>query len=301
MRLLELFDDEHIYSGLIRSRYLNGQMYMSDRSFFQTHALPYHWLRSQTPLCSNIELVVERFAQEDHAQFRLRLHHTPLAPWLLSYPSDKSPESIKQSGNRNNIEENPFNVDRRWKFCAQCVEQQQKQYGIAYWKSSHQLPGVRICETHKTELQSHDDLRYLNFTLPHHWLKTSKSLLCKDEWQYQWQPFIFNLSRAITLSPAIVPKLQQEIFDYLEIGQPIKRRDKAQFDLLFNQMRQDIGEACLAGLFTAYARELKRSPNILWITLAPFSQSKGLRHPLYWLSILFWLRKQLPSLKEIAC
>lgn len=301
MRLAELYTGEHLYSGLIRSRYLSGQMFVSERRFFELNQIPFHWLRSQTPLCSNLKSLIDIFKLEPEESYNLRLHHSPLAPWLLSYADSQNPMYVELSGLRNNLEENPFNIDRRWKLCPDCVAENRAEYGVSYWHSKHQLLGARTCHIHHTALHSHDELRYLNFTLPHHWIAKSVPLLSEALWQQQWQPFIFKVSAAIESNPIIVNQLKRDIYEFLAISIPIKQSHKALFNGLFLQMREELGDDCLAGLFTAYARKIPRLPNILWVTLSPFSQNRGLRHPLYWLSILFWLRDKLPTMKRLMC
>lgn len=64
-------------------------------------------------------------------------------------------------------------------------------------------------------------------------------------------------------------------------------------------MKNDLGPECLSGLFNAYARDYPRKPNILWLSLSEFGQGGSIRHPLYWLSILFWLKNDLPALKAL--
>lgn len=301
MVLPNLFLDEHIYSGLVRFRYLSGQMFLSDKRFFELNSLPNHWLRSQVPLCSNVKSIVDKITSDKERRFQLRLQHTPLAPWLLSYPGNAEPADIELSGLRNNLEENPFNIDRRWKLCPKCVTENRKQYGVAFWHSMHQLPGALICHLHSIPLHSHDELRYLHFYLPHHWLNNSEPLLLETNWQHHWQTFIFKLTKAIQRDLCVVNQLKGEISEHLNIGRDIKHTHRPVFNELFSQMKEEEGEEFLAGLFTAYARQIQKPPNILWVTLTPFSRHAGLRHPLYWLSILFWLREKLPTMRAILC
>lgn len=301
MRLPDLFHDEHIYSALVRARYLSGQMFVTDKRFFELNALPYHWLRSQTPLCANVKPLVHRFKADTDERFRLRLQHTPLAPWLLSYPENKHPSEIEESGLRNNLEENPFSIDRRWKFCAECVAENKAKHGVSYWHMPHQLFGARACHRHDVPLYSNDELRYLKFTLPHHCLSKSQPLTIEQNWQAPWQIFIYSITEAIKRDITIVSKLKSEIVQQLNISPDIKSTHRPYFNELFQQMRQDIGEDCMSGLFSAYTRGIKSPPNILWITLTPFSRITGLRHPIYWLSILFWLREKLPTMRALLC
>jgi len=296
MQFPTLMPDEHIYSGFVRARFINAEMHISERSFFALHDLPFHWIRSQTPLCSNLNAIIELMASTPEKQFSLRLEHTPFAPWLLSLPDGMNAFDLTSSGHRNNLEENPYTVDRRWKLCPQCAKEERKRLGFAYWHVSHQLLGVIICPVHRTVLLSHDDLRYLNFTLPYHWLEKAEPLSC-DAWQTEWQVFICTLSARIQAEPCFAQTLVSEVKKHLKLTRGIKRSDKAYFDTLATEMHSELGEACLKGLFTDYATDKKRKVNIPWVTLSGYSQAKGIRHPLYWLAILFWLRHRLQVLR----
>lgn len=298
---ISLLPDEHVYSGIVRGRYLSGQMHISNQRFFQINAIPYHLFRSQAPLCSNLHKIISLFGTSKQQRFNVRLAHTPLAPWLFSYEEGRSFEEVECSGNRNNLEENPFNTDRRWKFCPLCSVEQRKHFGVTYWQSPHQLPGARVCHIHLTELHSHDYLRYLDFSLPGHWDEQSSHLPIERAWQAEWQSFIYLISSSVSKNPSLIYQIKAEVYAYLGVTQAIKRSDKPKFDQFMSQMQVELGEECLSGLFRAYAKNGERKPNILWVTLSTFSSSKGIRPPLYWLSILFWLRCELPTLRRLGC
>ena len=296
MRFPKLMPDEHIYSALVRARFVNAEMHISERSFFAMHSLPFHWIRSQTPLCSNLNTVIDLMASSPDVQFSLRLEHTPFAPWLLSLPAGMCASELTSSGHRNNLEETPYAVDKRWKFCPDCAREERQRLGFSYWHAGHQLLGARMCPTHQVALHSHNELRYLNFTLPYHWLGKSVALNCTD-WQSEWQAFIYSLSARIQTAPSFAQTLVTEVKRHLKLDRDIKRSDKTYFDKLSAEIQNELGEACLSGLFTSYAADKPRKVNIPWVTLSGYSQAKGIRHPLYWLAILFWLRHRLPVLR----
>lgn len=45
----------------------------------------------------------------------------------------------------------PYNVPRpqHLKYCAICIKEDEKKYGISYWHRSHQLSGVLVCPAHE--------------------------------------------------------------------------------------------------------------------------------------------------------
>jgi hypothetical protein len=56
------------------------------------------------------------------------------------------------------------------KYCDDCVEEQLRELGVGYWKTSHQLPGVWLCTDHKRLLRfSREGTRTsLDWVLPHY-------------------------------------------------------------------------------------------------------------------------------------
>lgn len=149
-------------------------------------------------------------------------------------------------------------------------------------------------------MNSSDALRYLNFSLPHHWLKKSETLSINQEWQTQWQPFIYKISKMLQINPDWRLIIQHEVKTYLGLPSKIKRNDKSMFNELFEIMKHELGDECLSGLFKGFdSNNNKRQTNLLWVTLSGFSRAEGVRHPLYWLSIIFWLRNKLPAYQAI--
>lgn len=299
MRFPALYPDEHVYSAFIRARCLSGQMHLSTHRFFELNNLKYHWLRSQVPLCANLASVMEIMVLDNEQLFGVRLMHTPLAPWLMSAEEGTLPKELTHTGTRSNVEETPLSVDKRWKFCVACAQEEKGKLGVSYWHSSHQLPGARVCFTHQMPLHSLDELRYLDFTLPHHWLDKALPLALVGDWQRAWQPFIYIVSDRIKLDIDWPRRVKSEVIKYLNLEMGVKRSDRPKFEALFETMTQELGQDCLAGLFTAFAPHRQRRPNLLWLTLSGYSQAKGLRHPLYWLVIIFWLRNELPECRKL--
>ncbi len=296
MFLPELMQDEHVYSGLIRARYLSGQMYINERRFFELNELPYHWPRSQVPLCQNLRVLIEHYSNCVLERYQLRLNHTPFAPWLLSLPTELRAEEFVGSGLKNNLEENPFTIDRKWKFCTSCAEEEHEQHGFSYWHSSHQLLGVRQCFNHKKSLHTHDRLRYLGYSLPHQWGNEGEALSL-SEWQVEWQVFIEQITCLIKKKPNVAQSLIQEVKFQLGVNDVVKRSDKPKFEELSQLMNDSLGNEVLSGLFTSYARDHSKKTNIIWALLSGFTKTQGIHHPIYWLSILFWLRDELPILR----
>lgn len=294
-----LYPGEHVYSGIIRYRYRMAQMYMSEKRFFAFNQLSYQWFRAQAPLSETMKDTLDVLEPDTHKQFALRLSHTPFAPWLLSLPPGMDAMALRDAGLRPNMEENPFQLDRRWKYCPVCCDEQRQTYGVSFWLADAQLPGVLLCQHHNTPLHSHDELRYLDFTLPHHWCSKSEALAIVHPWQSDWQVFINTLCAHLQREHYWGIGLADQIKNHLRLPLQPKKSAKGPFNDAFEHMREALGETCLSGLFTAFAKDYQHPSNVLWITLTPWGHAQGLRHPLYWLAILFWLRDSLPAQQRI--
>lgn len=299
MKWFSLYPDEHIYSGLIRYRIRMGQGFINDKRFFEHNSLPYQRFSSQAPLNYLMRETISVIAPESRDQFSLRLNHTPMSPWLLSLPEDMEPDQLTVTNQRPSTEETPYQVDRRWKYCPTCIQEQKKQFGISYWRASHHLPGVLVCWEHGTPLFSHDDLRRLNFILPEKLIGHGCPVSLASDWQISWQPFIYNIAKLLRRCPEFGRKVRKNIYEVLNLPEHIRHGDRSTVNVHFAKMREDLGSACLEGLFTAYARQYTHPTNILWATLSPWGSAKSIRHPLYWLSIMFWLKEDLRSLDGV--
>lgn len=298
MMLVDLMPDEHVFSGLIRSRIVNVKSRISDERFFKMLGLPYHWLRSQVPLCQNLKAVLSFYATGPESAMQLQMRHTPVLPWLLSV-TGQTTGVIEDSAKRPNIEENQFSTNKCWKLCSKCASSERELYGFSYWHSSHHLIGAAMCPVHGIALSTHEDLRFNNFTLPHHWLMKAESMDVSSPWQRQWQPFIYGLNRLISEDHQLPKRLRNSIHSHLDLPDKTTLCHKPVFDELFAEMRANLGEECLAGLFKCYAKDHQLKTNILWSTLSNRSITKATRHPVYWLVILFWLRDELDELKGL--
>ena len=99
------------------------------------------------------------------------------------------------------------------------------------------------------------------------------------------------------MQPSFALCLVADIKKCLKLDRDIKPRDKPYFNQLSEDMQKDLGRECLDGLFREYKTDRPGKTNIIWVTLSGYGQTKGIRHPLYWLAIAFWLRDRLPVLR----
>jgi hypothetical protein len=291
---VELLPDEHVYSAFVRERMLCGQMHINTRRFFEINGIDYHQMHSQLPLNTDLMSIILKMDLSPEQTLHTQLAHTPVSLWLLSTPLCGAEYTMP-----NNMAFTALNIDRRWRFCPQCIVADKAKYGVSYWHRSHQLCGAKICSIHDHLLHSHDELKVLDFTLPHHWLDTAEAMSLQP-WEIEWQPFIYRVDRTIKEDPLWPNRVKAQIRIYLHCeSTPLNLRDRRRFDVLAKQMQDDLGQECMAGLFSSHRPERGRQTNILWATLSGQNQEAKVRHPLFWLAIIFWLRNELSECQHL--
>lgn len=292
---VELLPDEHVYSAFVRERMLCGQMHINTRRFFEINAIAYHQMHSQLPLNTDLMDIMRKMDLTPEQILHTQLEHTPASLWLLSTPLYGAQYTMP-----NNMAHAGINLDKRWRFCPQCVVADKARYGVSYWHRSHQLCGAKICPIHDQILHSHDELKVLDFTLPHHWLDSAVSMTLQP-WEVAWQPFIYQVDQTIKADPLWPNRVKAQIRRYLncESELPLQQKERKRFDQLARQMTADLGQEYMAELFSSSRPDRSLKTNILWATLSGQVGSAKIRHPLFWLTIIFWLRNELSECQHL--
>jgi hypothetical protein len=292
---VELLPDEHVYSAFIRERMLSGQMHINTKRFFEINDIVYHQMHSQLPLNTDLMSIILKMDLSPEQILHTQLEHTPASLWLLSTPIVDVEYTMP---NHNALA--GINIDKRWRFCPQCVVADRAKYGVSYWHRSHHLCGAKICPIHDQILHSHDELKVLSFTLPHHWLDTAEAMSLQP-WEIEWQPFIYSVDKTIKEDPLWPNRVKAQIRRYLDCESelPLQQKERKRFDQLAKQMTADSGQECMAGLFSSSRPDRRLKTNILWATLSNIVGSAKIRHPLFWLAIIFWLRNELSECQHL--
>ena len=301
MKLEALNSDEHIFSGWTRSRLMSAKRVMSERRWEEYTGLPRKKLLSQTPLSDLSFEIIRRYGKYDvfKTETELLLEHTTAPTWLLVNESLSSLVNA-QIKRRKASELSSFAGHRGWRFCLECVKEERECYGYSYWHASHHLFGATICSTHKVPLRSNDALKVNDYKLPHQWLDKSNPMELEHEWQYQWQPFIYQLSEALKYDSTLSNRIKSDVLYLLQVERDLTYSfDKDRFNELFQQMYQDLGDSFFTGMIGRYAKGHKYGTNLLWLAISDFSAPHGIKSPIYWLSTIFWLRHKLPSLNGV--
>ncbi|GGB75489.1 TniQ family protein [Shewanella inventionis] len=290
-----LLPDEHVYSAFVRERMLCGQMHINTRRFFEINGIAYHQMHSQLPLNTDLMGIIRRMGLSPEQVLHTQLEHTTVSLWLLSTPLCGAQYTMP-----NNMAHAGINLDKRWRFCPQCVAADKALYGVSYWHSAHHLCGAKICPIHDQILHTHDELRILPFTLPHHWSDIAEAMTLQL-WDVAWQPFIYRVAQTIKADPLWPNRVKAQIRRYLncESELPLQQKERKRFDQLARQMTADLGQEYMAELFSSSRPDRSLKTNILWATLSGQVGSAKIRHPLFWLTIIFWLRNELSECQHL--
>lgn len=295
---LKIAQGEHIYSAWVRHNLLTGLAYFPLTRCFDYWDVPPHPIKPQDVLSPQLEAVLARLKPSEVDKEIVRDKHTISTLWRLSTDNSLSAAEVLSLRMRPNLEQNAFAYNLGWKLCPQCAEEDVRHYGYSYWYRDHQLPSVTLCFEHKLPLVSCKKLHHLeSLLLPSqlvgHSLQPEPHCEALSEWSY----FVIAVDRLLQVRPECVIEWKGVIHKKLQIPDSVKNTHKPFFKGLLHQFEKDLGRVLLGHLFKAYKQGLDRRPNILWATLSGMSPSRSLRHPIYWLVILYWLRDYLPEIE----
>lgn len=140
----------HIRSGNISPKLTLQELFNSSNAI-ATAALPCNL----TAIAANLSLISNITVQE------LIQHHT-LYPFYAAFlPKERSRQVFKTMQSEYGggihgtvgIRASAVPVPKCFRFCPQCIQTDQEQYGELYWHRIHQVPGVLVCPDHAEVLQ----------------------------------------------------------------------------------------------------------------------------------------------------
>lgn len=295
MNLERLQVDEHVFSGIMRSRLLSAGMHMSDFRWLKEMGLPCE--RLQTHKILNKALIESMKRYDDQVSIEFGLKHSPLAPWLLSISREKYLSYLTNESQPYRMPAVCSSLQKVWRLCPECIEEDCSEHGFSYWHTSHQHIGVQVCAKHRCLLHTHDELFKADFRLPQQWNDTAMPIQIEYEWQYLWQPFMLQLSAALEEDVTLPERLRSEVFEYFGVSGNLLYRERGTFDEALKVMEAELGESFFKHMIACFELECRQKTNPIWVVLYDYDvmQSRA-RHPIYMLMVLFWLRDKLPSL-----
>ena len=293
-----LLNDEHLYSWLIRQYWLSG--YLSFQSFQSSVGLSERFLKPQKVLDESLSnclaLVAEMF---DNSLYK----HTTFPLWQVALPNvvsldEREYNQLCSYSHMN--EQQLFGFDTSWQSCSKCREEDYSEFGITYWHVQHQLPSVFKCLKHKITLErAEEPLQnlYNNATLPQHVKIWHPTITAPSVGLHDWQSFLLTLYKRFTEDSSFPMKLRTEIENkllFVDLNMANRMRKYQELNLLFES---SIGEELLTYLFRKTDKVKYRKVNVLVNLFTTEHQVRGIRSPIYWCAVAYWLRDELSILK----
>lgn len=290
----EILPSEHLISLLARSHILSGNKHLhstaSKLNIDVTASLKAQEFNNQSLLnitssCSDLPV-----------QKELILKHTPAALWGLTTLDEKSdawePAFLyqqKESNQRQLIE-----FRRSWHFCPDCVLADKDKNGFSYWHVEHQLPGISHCYIHNTRLITCSvvlsDLRKVSIPQQHNHLE--EDCVKQEDFFIEWSQFVYQAFKALQSNPLKAREWKNKVRLYLNPPSKKNILNQHLFEPPLKEFEREVGSELLSFLFKFYKIRPQNTVNILKITLTYYSLNRY-SNPIYWLVILFWLRKQI--------
>jgi hypothetical protein len=153
------YPDEILYSILARYHIRSGNM--SLKLTMQELLMP--TMRSlPADLPCNLDALVAKLALISKITIEAIVQKHTLYPFYAAFLPSERAQQVLQAMRSNDggsihskvgIRASLVSVPRYFRFCPQCLQDDQKAYGELYWHRTHQVPGVLICPHHAEALQ----------------------------------------------------------------------------------------------------------------------------------------------------
>lgn len=295
-----LLPDEHLYSWLVRLYWLSG--YPSFSTFQHSLGFQSRFLKSQ-PVFDNTLTKAALLTITEKNPLRLLLRHSTLATWLISLPPLLKPNTEKLERLLNTHshmnEQLMFSFDTTWQSCPACREKDLSHYGSSYWHVSHQLPSITHCRMHGERLEvALEPVKNLyQEKLPHHVQNWRQSAREDCQSIDIWEQFVIQTNDRCINDLRYGPMLRKKIEQYIGAVGKNKAQKKRKCNELTPEFEAAVGDSVLRHLFRSHAKSGKLAKlNVLNTLFASQKQPKGIRNPIFWLVLAFWLRNELQGL-----
>ncbi len=222
--------------------------------------------------------------------------HTPFSLWALSFSYNDFTH-----WRRNNeylmpqcLEPSKLAFRTTWQYCPICSTEDIEGYGHSLWHVKHQLPSVTHCYKHRSKLVSDSklllDLRKM--TLPEGYEFEAPSL--NDEpLLLEWSTFVLKIYEQLKKNGQHGEILRSRVRQYLSVPDEIKAiKGNLVFASMQKQFDEEVPHELLRHLFLFYSHSYKHPQSVLKSTLG-YSPRPKIKHPVYWLIILYWLKDKI--------
>ena len=282
---------------LVRLYWLSG--YPSFSAFQHSLGFQSRFLKSQQIFGNNLLKTASLPVAKNNTQ-SLLLRHSTMATWLISLPSlVKSNEEEfgrLMSTHSHMNEQLMFNFDASWQSCPVCRDEDLCLFGSSYWHVSHQLPSITHCRFHGKRLEvALEPVKNLyHEQLPHYveaWCKPERE---ECESIDAWERFVLKVHDQCINDPLYGFMLRENVEQSIGIVGKNTAQRRRECEVLTPEFETALGDSLLRHLFRSHAKLGKLAKvNILNTLFASQNQSKGVRNPVFWLAIAYWLRHKI--------
>jgi hypothetical protein len=205
----ELFEEETIYSWL--SRWVYDSPYPSIGGMLS------HLLGTRNKqLDSTFPSFVKALSDVSGIDAKILINQHTIVPYFKHFCEPQLFEEVLNdiyNGNtqtthsKMSITAGRINESKWLNYCPQCVDEDVKEYGIAYWHVNHQLPGVSACVKHNLKLKGVIKCRRATIKPP--------QKISEDEYIYANQESLELANISLVLLNDEAPKLDGEVISGL--------------------------------------------------------------------------------------
>lgn len=287
--------NEHFYSLWIRMCVRSGFALSPLSSVMKKKGIPAHQMQPQRVLGKQTNAMIKMLYGSGQAAEDVMLLATVMNFWRLCSTGSLSEIVASATVPRPNNEHAGLAFTSGWQLCPKCAAEDKEMYGVSYWHRDHQVPSTTHCLIHQEPLVTHESLRYFReFLLPQHCIDMC-DVPAGTERLYGWSKYLLGVDRFIRNEPEQIVALKKVVTELLAIPEVVKQKHREGFNVLLSTLEQDVGGELLNHLFRFYRDGRETRHNILWTTFSGKSTAKLIRHPIYWLVIIYWLRDALAS------
>lgn len=184
--------------------------------------------------------------------------------------------------------------------CRECIQQDMESFGFSYWRRSHQLPGVLVCQQHRTRLLSlpydHASISKMNILWPDNdWSSTNAA----DRWPNGPVTTLDTLHRLSILAVGMVTgeldggysvqSMKNACVLFLHERNLIARDGSLAIPMALSNYRSHFAEIMMIPEMAAATQGSIRPILSLWEHTRYRAHPRYRVHPLEWMLVIDWL------------
>lgn len=295
MRNFNRLPNEHVISTLVRARV---QMAFPSNSSF----LNYVSLNCKYPkpfdLCSQVFCAAQHISGGANNLNDTLIDGTTWAIWKLSEPEDVLVTAIEQEWNAN-LRQAELAINREWQFCPRCIAEDKSKFGVSYWHTDHQFPGITHCLKHLNSLYKAPRMRAFEKLLLPQYINLNKAEQqpCSES-LLDWSRFIYKSVEMLRTNSTSGKSLTRALSETLPFDSPKVNVIGQTYMKYMDRFEAEVSSEILEYLFNYYTREnAKRRLNLIRSVLHT-EPNKTIQNPVYSLALIYWL-KDTPKFLEM--